>query len=73
MRSATPERPAQEAACCCGMARRHIIPLVAQNLAVALQNRMSEVLHVDIHPGAQIGRGVLIDHATGVVRVWIAL
>lgn len=39
-----------------------------QNLAVALQNRMSEVLHVDIHPGAQIGRGVLIDHATGVVR-----
>lgn len=34
---------------------------------MALQNRMSEVLHVDIHPGAQIGRGVLIDHATGVV------
>ena len=40
-----------------------------QNLAVALQNRMSEVLHVDIHPGAKIGRGVLIDHATGVVRI----
>ena len=39
-----------------------------QNLAVALQNRMSEVLHVDIHPGAKIGRGMLIDHATGVVR-----
>ena len=29
---------------------------------------MSEVLHVDIHPGAKIGRGMLIDHATGVVR-----
>lgn len=39
-----------------------------QNLAVALQNRMSEVLHVDIHPGAKIGRGMLIDHATGVVH-----
>ena len=42
-----------------------------QNLAVALQNRMSEVLHVDIHPGAKIGRGMLIDHATGVVRASI--
>ena len=40
-----------------------------QNLAVALQNRMSEVLHVDIHPGAAIGQGVLIDHATGVVSI----
>lgn len=36
-------------------------------LAVALQSRVSEVLHVDIHPAAQLGSGVLIDHATGVV------
>jgi serine O-acetyltransferase len=28
---------------------------------------MSEVFHVDIHPAAQLGRGVMIDHATGVV------
>ncbi|KAK9822174.1 hypothetical protein WJX81_005220 [Elliptochloris bilobata] len=38
-----------------------------RTLAIALQSRVSEVLHVDIHPAARIGRGVLIDHATGVV------
>lgn len=36
-------------------------------LALALQSRISEVFQVDIHPGAQIGKGVLFDHATGVV------
>lgn len=36
-------------------------------LALAVQSRVSEVLHVDIHPGARVGRGVMIDHATGVV------
>lgn len=36
-------------------------------LALALQARVSEALHVDIHPAAAIGRGVLLDHATGVV------
>jgi len=36
-------------------------------LAVALQSRMSEVFGVDIHPAATIGKGVMIDHATGVV------
>lgn len=36
-------------------------------LAVALQNRISEVYGMDIHPAARIGTGVLIDHATGVV------
>jgi serine O-acetyltransferase len=34
-------------------------------LAVALQSRMSEVFGVDIHPAAQIGWGVMMDHATG--------
>lgn len=32
-----------------------------------LQSRVSEVLHVDIHPAAKMGRGVLMDHATGIV------
>ena len=36
-------------------------------LALALQSRVSEVFHVDIHPAAQIGYGILFDHATGVV------
>lgn len=38
-----------------------------QTLAVAIQSRVSEVMQVDIHPAAQIGRGIMIDHATGVV------
>eukprot|EP00741_Cyanophora_paradoxa_P023428 tig00021582_g22632.t1 len=36
-------------------------------LALALQSRISEVFHVDVHPAARIGRGILLDHATGVV------
>eukprot|EP00879_Flechtneria_rotunda_P003074 GHRR01003294.1.p1 GENE.GHRR01003294.1~~GHRR01003294.1.p1 ORF type:complete len:377 (+),score=96.05 GHRR01003294.1:359-1489(+) len=36
-------------------------------LAVALQSRISEAFHVDIHPAATFGRGILLDHATGVV------
>ncbi len=36
-------------------------------LAQFLQNRISEVFGVDIHPAARIGRGIMIDHATGVV------
>ncbi|WOK95458.1 hypothetical protein Cni_G04165 [Canna indica] len=35
--------------------------------ALLLQNRSSEAFAVDIHPGATIGAGVLLDHATGVV------
>jgi serine O-acetyltransferase len=38
-----------------------------QHLAFFLQNRMTEVFSVDIHPAARIGKGILIDHATGVV------
>ncbi|GJP85710.1 hypothetical protein CLOP_g15816 [Closterium sp. NIES-67] len=38
-----------------------------QGLAMALQSRVSEVFHVDIHPAAKIGNGVLFDHATGLV------
>ena len=36
-------------------------------LASALQSRISEVFAVDIHPAARIGRGILLDHGTGVV------
>ncbi|HYH38288.1 MAG TPA: serine O-acetyltransferase [Azospirillum sp.] len=36
-------------------------------LAHYLQNRVSEVYAVDIHPAVPVGRGVFIDHGTGVV------
>lgn len=36
-------------------------------LALHLQNRVSEVFAVDIHPAAKIGGGIMLDHATGVV------
>lgn len=36
-------------------------------LALNFQSRVSEVFQADIHPAAQIGAGVFIDHATGVV------
>ncbi|KJV25192.1 serine acetyltransferase [Aquitalea magnusonii] len=38
-----------------------------KTLAYFLQNRISEVLGVDIHPAAKIGHGVMLDHGTGVV------
>ncbi|MBL4566609.1 MAG: serine O-acetyltransferase [Porticoccus sp.] len=38
-----------------------------RSLALYLQNRVSEVFSVDIHPGAEIGGGIMIDHATGLV------
>jgi len=36
-------------------------------LALFIQSRNSEVFSVDIHPAAQIGQGVMLDHATGIV------
>ncbi|MDR3517106.1 MAG: serine O-acetyltransferase [Azospirillaceae bacterium] len=36
-------------------------------LALLLQSRSSEIFGVDIHPGARIGCGVFIDHATSIV------
>jgi serine O-acetyltransferase len=36
-------------------------------LACYLQNRISEIFAADIHPAAQIGKGIFIDHATSVV------
>lgn len=36
-------------------------------LALFMQSRNSEVFAVDIHPACKIGRGVMFDHATGIV------
>lgn len=36
-------------------------------LAHFLQSRVSELFAVDIHPAARIGRGIMMDHATGIV------
>lgn len=38
-----------------------------RDLAVYLQNQISVVCQVDIHPAASIGHGIMIDHATGIV------
>lgn len=38
-----------------------------RDLAYYLQSRASECFDVDIHPAMQMGQGVMIDHATGVV------
>lgn len=35
--------------------------------ALFLQNRISVVFAVDIHPAAKIGKGIMFDHATGIV------
>lgn len=37
------------------------------SMAYFIQNRMSEVFAVDIHPAAVIGKGILFDHATSLV------
>lgn len=37
------------------------------DLALFVQSRNSEVFGVDIHPAAKIGKGVMFDHATGIV------
>ena len=36
-------------------------------LGMHLQSRISAVFNVDIHPAARIGKGILVDHGTGVV------
>src|SRR5204862_6089122 len=38
-----------------------------ETLAFYLQSRMSEMFQVDAHPATKIGRGVFIDHGTGIV------
>ncbi len=38
-----------------------------KDFALYLQSLVSRFLQVDIHPAAEIGRGVMFDHATGIV------
>jgi len=38
-----------------------------KELALFIQSRNSEVFSVDIHPACKIGKGVMFDHATGIV------
>lgn len=38
-----------------------------RELALWLQSRVSEVFAMDIHPAAPVGRGIMVDHATGLV------
>lgn len=38
-----------------------------RDLALFIQSRNSEVFGVDIHPACVIGRGIMFDHATGIV------
>lgn len=38
-----------------------------RDLALFLQSRNSEVFGVDIHPACTIGKGIMFDHATGIV------
>lgn len=38
-----------------------------QDFALYLQSRASEVFQTDIHPAARMGKGIFLDHATGLV------
>jgi len=38
-----------------------------RDFALCLQSRSSEVFQTDIHPAARIGKGIFLDHATGLV------
>jgi serine O-acetyltransferase len=37
------------------------------DFALYLQSRSSEVFQIDIHPAARFGKGIFLDHATGIV------
>lgn len=37
------------------------------NMALFIQSRVSSLFGVDIHPAAVMGRGIMMDHATGIV------
>lgn len=38
-----------------------------RSMALMLQSRISALLSIDIHPAAQIGKGVMFDHGSGIV------
>ena len=38
-----------------------------QEIALFIQSRNAEIFSVDIHPGCEMGKGIMFDHATGIV------
>ena len=57
-------------ALCCARVANHFYTQrgdAGQLIAFLLQSEMSAAFGVDIHPGCRLGRGITIDHATGVV------
>lgn len=51
----------------CYRVAHHLWKHERSELALYLQSLISETFSVDIHPAAQIGCGILLDHATGFV------
>lgn len=45
----------------------HLWKQKRESLAHFIQNQVSVVFDVDIHPAAKIGEGIMLDHATGIV------
>ena len=58
-----------QALCCARVAHHYFTRRgdAGKLIAFLLQSETSECFGVDIHPGCQLGRGITIDHATGVV------
>ena len=57
-------------AVCCARVSHHYFTRrgdAGKLIAFLIQSEMSEVYGVDIHPGCKLGKGITIDHATGVV------
>jgi serine O-acetyltransferase len=44
-----------------------LLKMGRRDFALYLQSRSSQVFQVDINPAARIGRGIMLDHGTGVV------
>jgi serine O-acetyltransferase len=51
----------------CYRVAHHVWQADRRSLALAIQSRISQAFDVDIHPAAHMGRGVMMDHATGIV------
>ena len=44
-----------------------LLSMGRKDFAFYLQSRSSQIYQVDIHPAVKIGRGIMLDHATGLV------
>lgn len=51
----------------CYRVAHHLWRSGRQALAYFLQSQVSQTFDVDIHPAARLGRGIMLDHATGIV------